>query len=168
LTSGDFSDFSIIAGSKIIEAHKCILATQSIGFAEMFKKDPSLAEMTIKDSSYEAVEEFLRYLYTGDLKSVIKNPLEVFELASELKVPELKLNTQEIILDQMNEANAGQVFALGSKLNSEELKKKSFEIIKTMIPGVKLPDNLINKEKEVEEIIEAKMKLDQLVKKFKN
>jgi hypothetical protein len=167
LTSGDFSDFSIVAGSKIFKAHKCILATHSIGFAEKFKEDPALTGLTIH-LRCEAVEEFLRYIYTGDMQAVIKNPVSVFVLASELKVPELKLNIQGIILDQMNESNAGQMFALGSKYESDELKKKSFEIIKTMIPGVKLPDDLINKEKDVEAIIEAKEKLDQLVKKFKN
>jgi BTB/POZ domain len=68
-----FSDFTIIVGAKEFLVHKTVLGSQSSFFAAMFESDVEemrTGKMTITDFSAEAVEEFLRHFYTGELPSV--------------------------------------------------------------------------------------------------
>lgn len=68
LATGEFTDFTLnVQGKKVYHVHKCILAAQSEGFAELFKSDPKLKEFRIDDMSPEVVEDYLRYFYTGEV-----------------------------------------------------------------------------------------------------
>jgi hypothetical protein len=161
LTSGKFSDFVIVLSkSKQFYVHKNILAVQSKVFAEMFEKDPKAIEMKIEDLSAEAVKEFLLFLYTGKLQNLAENSLEIFALASKLKVSILQEAMVKLISNQLNESNAFKTFQVAHTFQSDELKRASFRAIQKMFPDKKLPDMFMEDMQRVKEIVAAKEKLD--------
>jgi kelch-like protein 24/35 len=143
-TSGKFSDFSVIVNkSKIFKVHRNILAAHSQGFAEMFDQDPDEVEMRIEDLSAEAVEIFLRFLYTGKLENFEAKSLEIFALATKLKVPDLKESMLKLVMTRLDESNALKTLSFAHSIGSDELKGAAFEAIKKMFPYRKLPKSMI-------------------------
>ena len=158
--TGHFSDFVIIVNNqKEFKVHKNILA-QSKGFAELFQNDPTATEMKIEDLSPKAVEEFLRYLYTGKLPKNNENSMDIFALASTLKVPELKNEMQKLILYQLDNENAWKIFSLAHKYESNELKIAGFKEIQKMFPDRYLPEKIADNFSMVQEIMDMKVKMD--------
>jgi BTB/POZ domain len=160
-----FSDFIVLTRSKEFQVHKFVLAIQSDGFAEMFDSDENASEMKIEDLNAEAVEEFLRFLYTGEISSEVHS-FELFALASKLKVHELKSLTEEMILNDLDDTNAYKVFTLGHRYESETIKNAAFEEIRKMFPDKKLADDLVENLDKVKELIEMKLKFDNFFEKF--
>lgn len=161
-TSGKFSDFIInLNGSKGFKVHKNVLAIQSLGFAEMFEKDENATGMKIEDLSAEAVEEFLWFLYTGELSDKTKNATEIFALSTRLKVPELKSITEQIVAGQVSDTNAYSIFVLGHRYASETVTTAAFAEIQKMFPDKILPENLKNNPEKLKELIESLLKVNE-------
>jgi BTB/POZ domain len=74
------------------------LATQSKFFADIFEKDEDASEIEIEDFKTDAIEELIRYFYTGELSEETENFHDIFALATKLKVPEITTLTKEMIL----------------------------------------------------------------------
>ena len=164
--TGNFSDFVIIVNKeKQFQVHKIILAAQSKGFAEMFQGDPNANEMKFEDLREEVVEKFIRYLYTGKLPENNESSMEIFELASKMKVLELKNAMEKIVLTQLDEENAWKVFLLAHKYKSSQLKRAAFNEIKKKFPDRKLPDEMTEDFSSVQQIIELKLKIDAVLAK---
>jgi Leucine-rich repeat (LRR) protein len=65
-----FSDFIIVVGSNEIPVHKSVLGIQSPVFAAIFESDMKErieGKMEIEEFSASAVEDFLRFFYTGEI-----------------------------------------------------------------------------------------------------
>jgi Leucine-rich repeat (LRR) protein len=161
-----FSDFVIKVGSKQFDVHRIILGLQSPVFAAMFEKEMKEKrsdEIKIVEFSAEAVDDFLHYLYTGEVKEV--NAMELFGLASKYDVMSLKHNTEEIVLKNINEKNAIEVFELGQLYGSKLMKKTACEEIKKTFKELdKLDESLINNPGKLKMIVEAKQKREQTIK----
>jgi hypothetical protein len=167
--SGEFSDFSIVVNSsKIFKVHRIILAARSQGFAEMFRRDPDAVEMKIEDLSPEAVEIFLRFFYIGKLEDFEDKSLELFALASKLKVPDLGEPMLAFVVSQLDESNAFKAFSLAHSMGSDELKRAAFEAIKKMFPDRKLPESLMENLDKVKEMIAGKEKFDAMMREMEN
>jgi hypothetical protein len=154
--------------SKKLQVHKCILAAQSEVFEEMFKKDLKLTEMKVEDLKPEGIEEFFRCLYTGEIDESTKASMEIYALASKLKIPQLKIESEKIILNKIDESNAWKAFSLAHTFESNALKLGAFKEIEKMFPDRRLPPCLIDDLETVKELIKAKEKIDALLKKAKN
>lgn len=159
--AGNFSDFVIIDNKqKEIKVHKSLLTARSGGFAEMFQNDPNANEIKIEDSSPEAIEDFLRYIYTGKLPKNNNNSMEIFALASKLKVPELKFTMEKLILSQLDKENAWKVFSLAHKCESNVLKITAFKEIQKIFPDRNMPEKMADDFITLQEIMDLKVKMD--------
>ena len=66
-----FTDFEFLVGDRVFPAHKGIVAARSPVFAAMFKadmKESRTQQVVIEDIESSIFEEFLYFLYTGQLK----------------------------------------------------------------------------------------------------
>lgn len=163
LRSRKFSDFTIRLRDREFKVHKFLLAAQSSVFASMFSDDVdegAQAFKNIKNTSEKAFEAFLEYFYTGALENC-ENKMEMFELASEFDVQELKSTCEKMILENSGEFRAIDLFNLGHTYASEALKKSAFAQIKTIFPEI--ADSAIEDRQLVNDILEAKEKLDKLI-----
>lgn len=167
-TTGKFSDFVITVNKSQFRVHKSVLVIQSLGFSELFEKDEKSVEMKIKDLSVEAVNEFLYFLYTGKLSDKAENyATEIFELASRLKIPELKNITKDMFLSRLNVSNALQIFNLGHRYGSKHIKALAFQEIQKMFPGKNLAERFMEQPEKLKELIDAKQKLESVLESLK-
>lgn len=162
--TGQLPDFTITVGTKNFRVHKNILAVNSSVFARMFTED-TRPSMNVEDLSERTVEDVLRYFYTGCISSDIR-AVEVFKLSSKLKVPVLKEFSGNLILDEIEESNAYEIFCLGHAYESMKLKSIAFEEIRKIFPEKNLSDDLMQNPDGIKELIEMKRKLESLTKKF--
>lgn len=163
LRSRKFSDFTIKLRDREFKVHKFMLAAQSSVFASMFSDDVdegAQAFRNIKNTSEKAFEAFLEYFYSGALEEG-GNAMEMFELASEFDVHELKSTCEKMILENPGEFSPIELFNLGHSYSSDALKKSAFAQIKSIFP--EMADKAIEDKQLVNDIFEAKEKLDKLI-----
>lgn len=156
---------------KLEKVHRINLAKKSSVFKAMLPYEPAEAGQAsndVKSYSETAIESFLSFFYTGRIEHGV-NLSEMFKLASDFDVPELKATCARISLKNLSESNALEVFNLGHKQAMDDMIHPAFEVITKMYPSIN--DNLINKPDEVNRILAAKRKYSaeiENVKKFKN
>jgi BTB/POZ domain len=153
-----FADFIITVGSQHFLVHKNILGIQSPVFTEIFYKDMKEArsgKMEIENFTAAAVEEFLRFFYTGKIQKQT-NAMELFALAGKYDVSDLKSITETIVWRNIDNKNAVEVLNLGNLYESEKLKIKAFQEVQKMFPEVKLTSELKDKPEVVMELLEEK------------
>lgn len=166
-TTGQLSDFTIVAGSREFRVHKNVLSIQSAVFAAIFENDEDESNvLRLDEFSANVVEQFLSFLYTGDIPDG-SNALELFAISCKFEVDELKDISEEMILDNLGEANAYEVFTIGHLFSSDNLKSAAFDEIKSLFPGTKLPEYLVNRPENVKELIDAKLNYDSVLQGFK-
>lgn len=164
--SRNLSDLTIKVDSHSLRVHKFVLAIHSPQFASMIEDDNGeLNEMAMKDVNLEAVEDFFRYLYTGEM-STHSDVMEIFAIAAKLGVSTLKNICEIKIIDQLQESNAYKIFMLGHVYNNEVLKKKSFEKIRRILADFKVSDEMIHNPESIKEMLETKNKYDLMKTKF--
>lgn len=82
-----FSDAVLVVKGGEIPVHKTILAARSPAFAEMFKEND---RVDIDNFELEFMEEFLRYIYTGRIKLLIKHLKDFLAAAQKFQIEELR------------------------------------------------------------------------------
>jgi len=82
------TDFEIIVGKKIFIVHKFILAARSPVFEAYFNNERNV-ELVDFDDDF-CMEQFLKFIYTGELEGVIQNPDKLNQLATFYKIKTLE------------------------------------------------------------------------------
>lgn len=164
----DFSDFTIVAGSREIKVHKNVLAAQSSTFASMFKNDEQVAlsnKLEVKDCSELAVEQFLESLYTGEITDS-KNALDLFSLACTFDAKDFREAYEKMAIESLNEATNVKALVLGNSFNSDKLVRAAFSNLKEMYPDAIKSDELRNNPLRVQEIVDVIEKHNISVQKY--
>lgn len=169
-TTGQLSDFVITVGLRTFRVHKCVLAIKSSVLAAVFKnkmQESKKSEMEIPDFSAEIVEQFLHYIYTGEIKDQT-NAMDLFAIASKYNVIKLKSICEEIVMENLDESNAFEIFGLGHLYCSHDMKLTAFNEIKSIFPKANLIYDKIKKPEDIKELVDAKRHYDSVLKKFEN
>ncbi|XP_043287592.1 BTB/POZ and MATH domain-containing protein 1-like [Venturia canescens] len=127
-----FCDVTFVFDDKELPAHKVVLALRSEVFEAMFlsdmkEKDTSTVE--IVDTKAEIFEEFLKYLYTGELNDLENKAEEMLLLADKYQVGELKDMCENFFLDNISEVNVIKNLIVADKYRCATLKKKATNIL---------------------------------------
>jgi BTB/POZ domain len=90
-------------------------------------------KLVIKDYEPEIVEEFLRFLYTGAVADLAKNPTELFRIADKYDVQDLKILVEQSILEIITHENVlvVELYEVGKQWNSTAIVRQTVEKIKT-------------------------------------
>lgn len=155
------SDFTINVGAEKFAVHKSVLVVQSSVFANIFTSKVH-NEMTLTDFGAIAVKEFLLFIYTGEIPDDA-NSIELFSLAANYDVRELRAICEEMVLRNLDESNAMEVFDVGHNYNSQALKARAFEEIQSMFPDILREHDLVNNRERVKELIAAKLQFDNVL-----
>lgn len=161
--TGLLSDFIIRVGTKQFNVHKAVLAAQSSLFEGMFTSNAFKSFQTIKNFSYEAVEEFLHFLYVGNIRNM-NHVQELLGLATQYSVQDLKTICEDIICDSITSATAMSILKLSIRVFSQKLKLAAFAEIEKLV-GAPIDPSLINNPDKVMELVDLKLKFDSMVKK---
>lgn len=161
-----YFDLTIVTNTNPIRVHKCVLAAQSSVFASMLENDEQGAasnKIEMKECSGEIVKEFLQSLYTSEVDNE-EHALELFRLACDFDVEELKTIYEPIVVKNMNEENAFVAFKLGNLQKSEAIIVAAFQKIKEMYPNEIHSDALKYEPGKVEEVIKHRKLIEELNK----
>ena len=168
--TGKLSDFTIKVGvDGTFKVHKSILAIQSPVFDTMFDskmQENVSGKMIIPDFSAGAVDDFLHFIYNGEVRS-FSNAMELFVLAEKYQVPALKEISENIIEDRLNESNALEIFNLGQRYDSDRLKRSALKKIGNFIK-VHLKDDFLDHPEKVQQLVTAHKEILNLKRKFED
>lgn len=161
--SGKFSDFVIIVnGTREFRVHKNVLAIQSSVFAAMFENELNLKNsIEINDFSSEAFEEFLRYIYTGEIPDDT-NAMEIFAISGLYEVTELRNVCEEMVLGNLDQTNALEAFSLADRYSANNMRELAFNEIKRMFPEKHLTMGLVKRPESLKSLIDARRKLNRV------
>lgn len=166
--SKQLSDFVINVGAQKFPVHKFVLMIQSEYFAEIFSKQSvSTNKLTIEDLSADAVEEVLRWMYTGQFPDA-KHAVEAYALSVKLKMPYLREIAENFVLRNLNQEIAMDIFELGHRYGSYKLKSSAFEEIKKFLSKPDLSKKYMDDTKELRIMFNDKKKRNELKMLFKD
>eukprot|EP00092_Neocalanus_flemingeri_P022977 GFUD01024909.1.p1 GENE.GFUD01024909.1~~GFUD01024909.1.p1 ORF type:complete len:346 (-),score=67.23 GFUD01024909.1:88-1125(-) len=102
----DCSDLKIVCRGKVFKCHKAILSARSTVFKNMLSGETLEnlnGEVPIEDSSAEAVEEMLKYIYTGEISDKLDVlDLDLLYLAAKYLLDPLKFACGESIVSSLS------------------------------------------------------------------
>jgi BTB/POZ domain len=85
----------------------------------------------ITDSSKEAFEEFLYFIYTGEVKNMKTHVVDLLALSHKYEVTDLNRECEDHLIKGLDEFNAHDVFQYAHLYNcSQDLKLAAFSVIK--------------------------------------
>lgn len=115
----EYSDFDLLVDGKSIKVHKSILGARSPVFAALMPISDT--KMEVNDLSYEAMVEFLRYMYT-DQANVNNISQELLLASIKYEMAELKSLCYKNIVSKMDDENAANYLKFAHENNLEDLK----------------------------------------------
>ncbi|XP_043282322.1 speckle-type POZ protein-like B [Venturia canescens] len=129
-----FSDITFVFDDdgKELTAHKAILAAQSEVFQVMFSsdmKEKHTGRVEIDDIRSEVFEEFLRYLYTGEIYNLKNIFEEILVVADKYDVCHLKEFCENHMLATLSDENVENYLLIAAKYYCTELKKRALEML---------------------------------------
>lgn len=151
---GRLTDLTIIAGTKQFRVHKNILAQQSPVMEANFEQNLGQATMKIDDCSEDAVEQFIDYIYTGNIKDE-PCEMELYAIAAEYKIAKLKEKSEKLLLKKLEKSNAFEIFKLAHRFESQVLKQNAFKELKKIFADKVLHSDLMDDPERVGELVEA-------------
>lgn len=137
-----FADVDIYTGNDTttgIPVNKAILIGQSKKFKEQFQASPKFIQIDIDDVDSFAVEEFLRYMYSGWTEQMKKMSLSLIYLAGSYEMLPLRDRCEDIIIEELNVNNVAKLVVIADRMKLKRLSdtvgdfilKKHKEIVKT-------------------------------------
>lgn len=158
------TDFTIEVRGAEFRVHKTLLIGQSPVFTAWFESNLDKDKYRMDALSYtaEAVEDFIEYIYAFSAPRSV-NAIEVFKMAAFYDVSKLKSICENIILDNLDETNALEIFTLAYDHDCDKMECNAFLHIRDIFPDYILDESLMEKPKYLKELVDAKRHLDKLL-----
>lgn len=153
-----FSDFTIIVEGTEFAVHKNILAMHSEVFKAVFEIDlerRKVFRMTIPGFTASAFEDFLGFLYTGKLQNEL-NAKELLSLAVKYGIPELKIISEDILINNLDESNVIEALTIANLHDLDSLMNGATTFIKLAYPEVNVNETMMKNPGSIEAVIKAK------------
>ena len=147
--------------SKVIPAHKFVLAISSPVFYAMFYGEIPDARSSIElpDCEYESVLEFFRFLYSDEVQLTGSNVMRVLYLAKKYLVPSLADKCSEFLRDNLGPSNVFSILPHAEKFEDKELENRCWEVIELNSAEAVRSDDFVAVERS---IVESVVKRDKL------
>ena len=136
LETSDFSDVHFTVNGQIFHAHKSVLAMRSPVFAAMFKYDMVeniTGSIIIEDIDSTVFAEFLRFIYTGNVKTLDDIAFELVVAADKYDVDGLKVTCEIHLCKTLTKENAADTLNFANKYRLANLKNNALEFIKAYV-----------------------------------
>lgn len=141
--SEKFSDFTLVVNGKNLKVHKTILAARSPMFAAQMPGS-NVDKMEITDLSYEAVLEFLRYIYTDQVENIDNISKDLLLASIRSKMEGLKPICYENIISKMDVANGADCLKFAHENKLQELRVASLDFFKKHAKAIIKTDGFEN------------------------
>ncbi|XP_068761423.1 BTB/POZ domain-containing protein 6-B-like [Montipora capricornis] len=134
--------------SKVIPAHKFVLAISSPVFYAMFygPMADSRDSIELPDCEYESLLEFLRFLYSDEVQLTGSNVMRVLYLAKKYLVPSLADKCCEFLRDNLEPSNVFSILPHAEKFEDKELENRCWEVIELKTAEAVTSDDFVTVE----------------------
>jgi len=148
--------------SKVIPAHKFVLAVSSPVFCAMFYGQ--MAETTdsveLPDCDYEGLLELFRFMYTDEVTLSGSNVMQVLYLANKYMVPSLAEKCTEYLRDKLKASNVFCILPHAQKFENKDLEDRCWEVIDKQTEEAVTSDEFVTVERYVVESVVMREKLN--------
>ena len=148
--------------SKVIPAHKLVLAISSSVFFAMFfgqmtdTRDP----IELPDCDYESVLELFRFIYSDEVKLTGSNVMHVLYLAKKYLVPSLAEKCAEFLRKNLDASNVFTILPHVQKFEDKDLEDRCWKVIEMHTEEALTSDDFIVAERSLVESVVKREKLN--------
>ena len=141
--------------SKVIPAHKFVLAISSPVFFAMFCGQ--MAETTdsieLPDCDYESLLELFRFMYSDEANLSGSNVMQVLYLANKYMVPSLAEKCTKYLRDNLNASNVFCILLHAQKFEDKDLEDRCWEVIEKQTEEAVTSDEFVTLERSLVEVV---------------
>uniref|UniRef100_A0AC35THX7 BTB domain-containing protein n=1 Tax=Rhabditophanes sp. KR3021 TaxID=114890 RepID=A0AC35THX7_9BILA len=135
-----YSDCKIKVGSKILSAHRCILASRSSVFNKMFKDEKTFKDhnntIDMSDQTCEVVEGMLQFLYKADVEKAKKIGNDLFLIAFKYNITCI-LELSEIMTTTITSVKNALLLLMVSVIYEfSDLHKASLKCVECLVNNI--------------------------------
>ena len=137
--------------SKVIPAHKFVLAISSPVFYAMFygQMADTRDSVELPDCDYESLLEFFRFLYSDEVQLTGSNVMRVLYLAKKYLVPSLADKCGEFLRDNLGPSNVFSILPHAGKFEDKDLENRCWEVIELMGDEAVTSDDFVTVERSL-------------------
>ncbi|XP_068760930.1 BTB/POZ domain-containing protein 2-like [Montipora capricornis] len=134
--------------SKVIPAHKFVLAISSPVFYAMFygQMADTRSSIELPDCEYESVLEFFRFLYSDEVQLTGSNVMHVLYLARKYLLPSLADKCGEFIRDNLGPSNVFSILPYAEKFEDKDLENLCWGVIELKTAEAVMSDDFVTVE----------------------
>ena len=148
--------------SKVIPAHKFVLAISSPVFFAMFYGQ--MAETTdsieLPDCDYESLLELFRFMYSDEANLSGSNVMQVMYLANKYMVPSLAEKCTEHLRKNLEASNVFCILPHAQKFEDKDLEDRCWEVIEKQTEEAVTSDEFVTVERSVVESVVKRERLN--------
>ena len=137
--------------SKVIPAHKFVLAISSPVFFAMFygQMAQTTDSVELPDCDYESLLELFRYFYSDEVNLSGSNVMQVLYLAKKYMVPSLAGECTKYLRDNLKASNVFCILPLAQKFEDEDLEDRCWKVIEKQTEEAVTSDEFVSLERSL-------------------
>ena len=147
--------------SKVIPAHKFVLAISSPVFYAMFygQMADTTDSIELPDCEYESLLELFRYLYSDEVNLTGSNVMLVLYLAKKYMVPSLVDKCAKYLRDHLEASNVFSILPHAQKFDDKDLEERCWEVIEKHTEEAVTSDEFVTLERSLVESVVKRERL---------
>ena len=147
--------------SKVIPAHKLVLAIGSPVFFAMFCGEMADTRDSIElpDCEYEGVLELFRFIYSDEVELTGSNVMHVLYLAKKYLVPSLAEKCAKFLRKNLDASNAFSILSHAQKFEDKDLENRCWKVVEEQTEEALTSDDFVATERS---LVESVVKRDKL------
>ena len=141
--------------SKVIPAHKLVLALGSPVFFAMFygQMADNRGSIELPDCEYEALLELFRFIYSDEVELTGSNVMNVLYLAKKYLVPSLAEKCAEFLRKNLDASNAFAILPHAQKFEDKDLENRCWKVIEIHTEEAVTSDDFVAAERSLVESV---------------
>ena len=148
--------------SKVIPAHKLVLAIGSPVFFAMFygQMADTRDSIELPDCDYESLLELFRFIYSDEVELTGSNVIHVLYLAKKYLVPSLAEKCAEFLRKNLDASNVFSILPHAQKFEDKDLENRCWEVIEVHTEEALTSDDFVVAERSLVESVAKREKLN--------
>ena len=148
--------------SKVIPAHKLVLAISSSVFFAMFygQMADTRDSIELPDCDYESLLELFRFIYSDEVELTGSNVMNVLYLAKKYLVPSLAEKCTEFLRKNLDASNVFTIFPHAQKFEDKDLEDRCWKVIEMHTEEAVTSDDFVVIERSLVESVVKREKLN--------
>ena len=148
--------------SKVIPAHKLVLAIGSPVFFAMFygQMADTRDSIELPDCDYESLLELFRFIYSDEVELTGSNVMHVLYLAKKYLVPSLVEKCAEFLGKNLDASNVFAILPHAQKFEDKDLEDRCWEVVEEQTEEALASDDFVVAERSLVESVVKREKLN--------